>query len=111
MNRPAVAQHSPRISDATLARFPAATALPAPHATVELARVLQLVDAVAARTVAIGHGRHPASIAAAWCGPNRHVLEIVDCLHTQHPGNDPHDGSLRLVERLGRRTARPVRRC
>jgi hypothetical protein len=52
-----------RIPDAVIADHPAASRPPAPHTGPELERLLDL--AAGARTVAIGHGRHPASIAAA----------------------------------------------
>lgn len=50
-----------RIPDAVIAGYPEATRPPAPHTGPELDRLLQM----AFGTVAIGHGRHPASVAAA----------------------------------------------
>jgi Periplasmic binding protein len=56
---------SPRIPDATLARYPGASGPPRPHTAAELARLLSMLHADGAATIAIGHGRHPASVAAA----------------------------------------------
>lgn len=68
-----ITSRSLRIPDATIARYPSATRPHDPHtAAAELARLLQLLRAANADTIAVGHGRHPASvragdaIAAAW---------------------------------------------
>jgi hypothetical protein len=71
---------SPRIPDSVIERL-APSAAPEPHTRAELERVLDLVGA--ARTVTIGHGRNPASRAAAeafaleWERPGRTVLDTV----------------------------------
>jgi hypothetical protein len=68
---------SPRIPASWLARCPRASQPPAGHTAAELAALLQLLGAARATTVAIGHGRHPASAAAAraladaWTGATR----------------------------------------
>lgn len=74
---------SPRIPDGTLARYPAAAQPPRRHTAAELARLLQMLHAAGASTIAIGHGRHPASAAAAqalaatWTGEGT-VLTVTD---------------------------------
>ncbi len=50
-----------RIPDAVVARYPDALRPPTPHTRAELDCLLSLTIG----TVAIGHGRHPASVAAA----------------------------------------------
>jgi ABC-type branched-subunit amino acid transport system substrate-binding protein len=50
-----------RIPDSVIAGYPDATRPPAPHTDPELKRLLRMTVG----TVAIGHGRHPASVAAA----------------------------------------------
>ncbi len=75
---------SPRLTSTVLARYPDATRPPAPHTAPELLRLMALLDAAGARTVAIGHGRHPASVAATaalaerWPGDGRAVLIVLD---------------------------------
>jgi hypothetical protein len=75
---------SPRIPDSTLARYPAAAHLPRPHTAAELARLLQMLNAAGACAIAIGYGRHAASVeaaqalAAAWTGGTGTVLAITD---------------------------------
>ena len=56
---------SPRIPASWLACRPRAGQPPAAHTAAELAALLQLLRAARATTIAIGHGRHPASAAAA----------------------------------------------
>jgi hypothetical protein len=56
---------SPRIPASWLARCPRAGQPPASHTAAELAALLHLLRAARASTIAIGHGRHPASAAAA----------------------------------------------
>jgi hypothetical protein len=56
---------SPRITDAVLARHPAATRAPEPHTSAELDALIGLLHGARATTIAIGHGRHSASIATA----------------------------------------------
>ena len=73
---PAVRTGSPRIPDHVLARYPAATAQPAPHTTDELLRLLSMLHDVGVGTVAIGHGRQEASIAAA--GALTHACSNAD---------------------------------
>ena len=53
-SRPAVV--SPRIPEPTLARYPAATRAPQPHTAAELDRVIRMLRASRAETIAIGHG-------------------------------------------------------
>jgi hypothetical protein len=70
---------SPRIPASWLACRPRASQPPAGHTAAELAELLQLLRAARATTIAIGHGRHPASAAAAqaladaWTGADRTV--------------------------------------
>jgi hypothetical protein len=81
-SRPAVV--SPRVLEATLARYPASTRAPQPHTAAELDRLIRMLRASRAETIAIGHGRHTASagaadaLAAAWTaggpGPGRRRL-------------------------------------
>ena len=52
---------SPRVPEPTLARYPAASRPPQPHTAAELDRVIQMLRASRAETIAIGHGRHTAS--------------------------------------------------
>jgi hypothetical protein len=74
---------SPRIPAAALARYPRAGLPPSRHTEPELARLVQLLQAAGAGSVAIGHGRHPASIAAigaltaAWAQAGGVVLGAV----------------------------------
>jgi Periplasmic binding protein len=74
---------SPRIPAGRLARYPRASRLPAGHTAAELDRLLQLLRAAGAATVAIGHGRHPASVAAAralaagWTQTGGTVLDVI----------------------------------
>lgn len=56
---------SPRLSDTLIARYPAATEPPRPHTDAELDRLLHMLHSATAHRIAIGHGRHDASIAAA----------------------------------------------
>ncbi|HEY3954931.1 MAG TPA: hypothetical protein VGM53_16280 [Streptosporangiaceae bacterium] len=71
---------SPRIPDAALARCPGAGRPPRPHTAAELARLLRMLHTAGAASIAIGHGRHPASaaaarvLAAAWAGGPGTVL-------------------------------------
>ena len=55
-SRPAVV--SPRVPEPTLARHPAATRAPQPHTAAELDRLIRMLRASRAETIAIGHGRH-----------------------------------------------------
>jgi hypothetical protein len=74
---------SPRIPARWLARYPRASQPPAAHTAAELARLLQLLRAARAATIAIGHGRDPASAAAAralaaeWTGTGGTVLDVI----------------------------------
>jgi hypothetical protein len=74
---------SPRIPARWLARCPRASQPPAAHTAAELARLLQLLQAGRADAIAIGHGRHPASaaaawaLAAAWTGSGGTVMDVV----------------------------------
>jgi hypothetical protein len=54
-----------RISEATIAGYPASTQPPRPHTGAELDRLLQMLHTAKASRIAIGHGRHRASTAAA----------------------------------------------
>jgi hypothetical protein len=75
---------SPRIPDHTLARYPSAVTPPGQHTSAEIARLLTMLRHAGADTIAIGHGRAPASIAAAqalqasWTTAGGTVLIIVD---------------------------------
>jgi hypothetical protein len=81
-SRPAVV--SPRVPESTLARYPAATRAPQPHTAAELDRLIRMLRASRAETIAIGHGRHTASagaadaLAAAWTAGAGQVLAVVD---------------------------------
>jgi hypothetical protein len=72
---------SPRIPDAVIKRLATSAAVPHLHTDAELKRVLDLVGA--ASTATLGHGRHPASRAAAqafalaWERTGRDVLDTV----------------------------------
>jgi hypothetical protein len=74
---------SPRIPAGWLARYSGAGQPPAGHTAAELARLLQLLRAARPAAIAIGHGRHPASAAAAralaaeWTAAGGTVLEVV----------------------------------
>lgn len=78
------ASASPRISDRALAGHPAATRTPAPHTSAEISALVTMLRAAGASTIAIGHGRHPTSCAAAaalaqaWEQAGGTVLRIVD---------------------------------
>lgn len=75
---------SPRIPDHVLARSPRAARPPDEHTGDELARLLALLRQAGADSVAIGHGRHRASIAAAhalhaaWTSRGGIVPAVVD---------------------------------
>ena len=75
---------SVRIPDAVVARYPAAVLPPAPHTPGELRRLISILDDEDVMTVAIGHGRHEASeaaataLASACAVAGRTVLTIVD---------------------------------
>jgi hypothetical protein len=75
---------SPRVPGPTLARYPAASQPPQPHTAAELDRLVQMLRASRAETIAIGHGRHTASasaadaVAAAWTVGTGQVLAVVD---------------------------------
>ena len=75
---------SPRVPEPTLARYPAASQPPQPHTAAELDRLIQMLRASRAETIAIGHGRHTASagaadaLAAAWTADAGPVLAVVD---------------------------------
>lgn len=75
---------SPRVPDQTLTRYPAASQPPRPHTAAELARLLRLLGEAGAATIAIGHGRHPASAEAAvalmvaWTAGRGEVVAMVD---------------------------------
>lgn len=56
---------SPRIPDTTIARYPSTTRPPVPHTPAELNQLMRLLHEARANTIAIGRGRHPASVAAA----------------------------------------------
>lgn len=56
---------SPRLSDTLIARYPAATAPPRPHTDAELERLMHMLHTATAHRIAIGHGRHDASITAS----------------------------------------------
>jgi hypothetical protein len=64
--------------------IPATTQLPAAHTPSELSVILTLLRVAGASTIAIGHGRNPASthtasaIARAWTDAGGDVLDIVD---------------------------------
>jgi hypothetical protein len=81
-SRPAVV--SPRVPEPTLARYPAATRAPRPHTAAELDRLIRMLRASRAETIAIGHGRYTASagaadaLAAAWTAGAGQVLAVVD---------------------------------
>jgi hypothetical protein len=72
-----------RIPAGTLACYPQARVPPRAHTAAELARLLQLLRAARAATIAIGHGRHRASAAAAqalaqaWAQGGGTVLDVV----------------------------------
>jgi hypothetical protein len=75
---------SRRIPDHTLARYPSAVTPPGQHTGAELARLLRMLRQAGVDTIAIGHGRAPASVAAAraleaaWTAAGSIVLDIVD---------------------------------
>lgn len=75
---------SVRIPDAVVARYPAAALPPAPHTPGELRRLVSILDDEDVMTVAIGHGRHEASeaaanaLASACAFPGQTVVTIVD---------------------------------
>ena len=74
----------PRIPDRTLARYPAAVTPPGQHTIAELTMLLTMLRQASADTIAIGHGRALASVAAAWAlhaawtTAGGTVLSIVD---------------------------------
>jgi len=74
---------SPRIPDHTLGRYPSGVTLPGQHTDAELAALLRMLRQAGADTIAIGHGRAPASVAAAralqaaWTAAGGTVLGIV----------------------------------
>jgi hypothetical protein len=78
------AAHDYRIAATVIAQHPAATRPPQAHTAPELARILHMLSHAGATTIAIGHGRHPTSVAAAralseaWNEPGQLVLGIVD---------------------------------
>jgi hypothetical protein len=78
------AAESPRVPEPMLARYPAASQPPQPHTAAELDRLIQMLRASRAETIAIGHGRHTASagaadaLAAAWAAGAGQVLAVVD---------------------------------
>lgn len=73
---------SPRIPDSVLTRQDDGP--PTPHTPAELAKLLELLRAAGAINISIGHGRHPASIAAAqaltqeWEPSGGTVLTVAD---------------------------------
>lgn len=73
---------SPRIPDSVLASRD--DEVPAQHTAAELAIMLKLLRAARATDISIGHGRHPASIAAAqaltheWENSGGTVLTVTD---------------------------------
>jgi hypothetical protein len=75
---------SPRVPGQALARYPAASQPPRPHTAAELARLIRLLREAGACAIAIGHGRHPASaaaaaeLAAAWTAGPGEVVTVVD---------------------------------
>ena len=81
-SRPAVV--SPRVPEPTLARYPASTRAPQTHTAAELDRLIRMLGASRAETIAIGHGRHTASagaadaLAAALTTGAGQVLAVVD---------------------------------
>ncbi len=56
---------SRRIPDTAIAAYPASTQPPRPHTGAELDRLLHMLHNAKTSRIAIGHGRHPASAAAA----------------------------------------------
>ncbi len=78
-----ITSRSLRIPDATIARYPSAAQPPAPHTAAEQARLFQLLRVANADTIAVGHGRQPASvragdaIAAAWTRDAGTVQSVV----------------------------------
>ena len=97
---------SPRVPEPTLARYPAASRPPQPHTAAELDRVIQMLRASRAETIAIGHGRHTASagaadaLAAAWTAGQQ--LAIAGA-QIRRPGDV--EEALRGMHRLARRAA------
>jgi hypothetical protein len=75
---------SPRISDHLLVHYPSALTPPRPHTGAELAALLRMLRQAGAGAIAIGHGRAPASVAAApalqaaWTAAGGTVLGVVD---------------------------------
>jgi hypothetical protein len=75
---------SPRVPEPMLARYPAASQPPQPHTAAELDRLIKMLRASRAETIAVGHGRHTASagaadaLAAAWTAGAGQVLAVVD---------------------------------
>jgi hypothetical protein len=75
---------SPRIPDHVLARYPDAVRPPEAHTDAELTRLVTMLQQARAVTIAIGHGRDPASVTAAralhaaWISAGGAVLAIVD---------------------------------
>jgi hypothetical protein len=74
---------SPRVPTRALACCPQASVPPAAHTAAELAGLLRQLRAAHATAIAIGHGRHPASaaaaraLAAAWTEGGSTVLDVV----------------------------------
>lgn len=75
---------SPRIPEHTLARYPNAVRSARPHTARELTRLLAMLRQAGAASIAIGHGRHPASVTAAhelqgaWTAAGGTALDMVD---------------------------------
>lgn len=75
---------SPRIPDEVIARHPKEAAAPAAHTAAELAQLLRLLRLSRTISIAIGHGRDPASRSAAgelareWETSGGTVLAVID---------------------------------
>jgi hypothetical protein len=75
---------SPRIPDHALARYPGAARPPEQHTGAELTRLMALLQQAGAETIAVGHGRDPASVTAAraldaaWTAGGGIVAAVID---------------------------------
>jgi hypothetical protein len=102
---------SPRIPASWLARCPRASQPPAGHTAAELAALLLLLRAARATSIAIGHGRHPASAAAAraladaWTGATQTVPDAARTGATQTVPDAARNGATQTVPDAARNGA------
>ena len=77
-------ERSPRIPEHTLARYPDSVRSARQHTAPELNHMVAMLQKAGADRIAIGHGRHPASVAAAralhaaWTAAGGSALDRVD---------------------------------